>query len=73
MSRSIQFSLKTMLWLMVCIACFFGGIEFHKAQLKRERRQRIEDTLGTDLAEWERIFEEQRALSKQYRATSKVK
>lgn len=31
-----QFSLKTLHWLMVCVACFFGGIRFQR-EIERHR------------------------------------
>lgn len=37
MSRP-QFSLKTLLWLMLCAACFFGGVHF-----EQERRRHDEE------------------------------
>ncbi|HVX16203.1 MAG TPA: hypothetical protein VHC22_33765 [Pirellulales bacterium] len=40
-----QFSLKTLLWLMACVACFFGG-QFSKTKL----RQRELDELQSELA-----------------------
>src|SRR5215469_5355495 len=33
-----QFSLKTMLWLMACAACFAARIAFKTEMLRRERR-----------------------------------
>ena len=38
--RRPQFSLKTLLWLMVCIACFFGGMAT-QSQLLRRREAAI--------------------------------
>ena len=51
------FSIRTLLWLMLCVACFLGGIEFHKAQMRREERRRIDEQFG-DLAEWKRLFDQ---------------
>lgn len=38
-----QFTLKTMLWLTVCAACFFGGI---RAEREIERRRYYSSDLG---------------------------
>lgn len=38
-----QFSLKTMLWLTVCAACFFGGIHVER---EIERRGQYTSDLG---------------------------
>jgi hypothetical protein len=55
-----QFSIRTLLWLTLVVAAFLGGIEFHKARLRWEERQRMNKMFG-DIAEWERLAEQQRA------------
>ena len=35
--RRPQFSLKTFLWLMVCVACFFAGMACKTEMLRREQ------------------------------------
>lgn len=35
--RRLQFTLKTFLWLMVCVACFFAGMACKTAMLRHER------------------------------------
>lgn len=30
MSRRFQFSLRTLLWLMLCVACFLGGMSMQR-------------------------------------------
>lgn len=40
--RCPQFSLKSLLWLMVCVACFFGG---RVLGIKQEHQHYIDDIL----------------------------
>jgi hypothetical protein len=59
-----RFSLKTMLWLVAVVAAFFGGIEWHKAQLKRVRDAADRDftaRTGIDIAAWRRLVDQHRA------------
>ena len=60
----LQFSVRTLLWLTLVVAAFLGGIEYHKAQLERDRRQRMKEWFGESLVEWEQIVEQDRAKSK---------
>jgi hypothetical protein len=47
--RRPQFTLKTLLWLMLCVACFFGGIQFERERRRREDEKPI---LGITVEEW---------------------
>jgi hypothetical protein len=42
MRRRFQFSLKTMIWLMLCVACFFGGMAANQrlAETKQAAKSR---------------------------------
>jgi len=31
-----QFSIRTLLWLTLAVACFFGGMAFEKERVRRE-------------------------------------
>ena len=42
-----QFSLKTLLWLMTCVACLFGGFSIGLLT-QTERSQRREAAIGVD-------------------------
>ena len=39
----LQFSLKSLLWLMVCVACFFAGARSNDHRWRRERIRFQED------------------------------
>jgi hypothetical protein len=36
MSRRFQFSLRALLVLMLCVACYFAGIQFERERKRRE-------------------------------------
>ena len=61
--RRPQFSLKTMLWLMVVVAAFFGGIaterQLQRIRLAEEERQALEGIFVlTDPDEpWSQVWE----------------
>jgi hypothetical protein len=42
MPRRFQFSLRTLLWLMLCVGCFFGGmaVNEHSAKMKEAEAMR---------------------------------
>ena len=41
-----QFSLKTMLVLLLAVACFFGGIHFERERRRREDAKTVGDDWG---------------------------
>jgi hypothetical protein len=52
MSRRFQFSLRTLLVLMLAVACFFGGIRFER---ERQRREEAAALKAQAEAEWVRF------------------
>jgi hypothetical protein len=45
--RRPQFTLKTLLWLPICVACFFGGAKWADLRWVRERTR-----LKEEIEEW---------------------
>lgn len=41
-----QFTLKTLLWLMLCVGCFFAGARWNDHQWSRERTRLNEEVEG---------------------------
>jgi hypothetical protein len=50
--RRPQFSLKTLLWLVVVVAAFFGGSEWQKLAMKRKMLDLIIKHVKELRAEW---------------------
>ena len=55
-----QFSLKTLLWLMACIICFFFGIEFERNWRHRAERVKAEADYKIKMERYERGIAERR-------------
>ncbi|HVX11961.1 MAG TPA: hypothetical protein VHC22_12325 [Pirellulales bacterium] len=36
-----QFSLKTLLWLMACVACYLAGVVSHRAYVEHQRAEAL--------------------------------
>jgi len=61
----IRFRLSTMLWIVLAVACWFGGMKAERWRMERERRTAW--TMGDLLEEQRRLMESLEQQSAMYR------